>query len=367
MPDVDVAILGAGCAGLSLAMRLAGGGLSVRLIDPRTGYENDRTWSFWRTAPHPWEAFVRQSWQRWSVAGPTATVERQSHRIRYQTLEARSVYDAALARIDADPLLQLDLGVSAQDVQQRGAESFVDTSDGGFSAASVIDTRPPKHIPTMSQVFIGQEIATSKSVFDTDVVHLMHFRSGYSDGVDFLYILPFAPNRALVEVTSFARTAPSRKVMSDWLDTEIASLDAGGHDVLRAEAGCLPMEVGYRAKPTAGIVHMGLAGGAARPATGYAFQRIQAQADQIATQLISGQTPTPPRDGMILQTMDAIFLRVLASRPHQGPAYFQALFDRVEAEKLERFLSGSTRTDDRLAVITALPPVPFLAAAAGLA
>ena len=195
----------------------------------------------------------------------------------------------------------------------------------------------------------------------------MHFRRGHSDGVDFLYVLPFAVDRALVEVTSFARTAPSRAAMQAWLDAEIDALEPGGHDVVRTEAGALPMEVGFRAAAQPGTVHMGLAGGAARPATGYAFQRIQAQADTLAGHLIAGRPPVLPRDGAALAWMDAIFLKVLATWPARGPALFEALFGRVGPDRLERFLSGSTRADDRLAVITALPPRPFLAAATGLA
>ena len=40
--DTDVAILGGGCAGLSLAVRLATSGLRVTVIEPRLGYGDDR-------------------------------------------------------------------------------------------------------------------------------------------------------------------------------------------------------------------------------------------------------------------------------------------------------------------------------------
>ena len=40
--DTDVAILGCGCAGLSLAVRLAGSGLRVTLVEPRLEYKDDR-------------------------------------------------------------------------------------------------------------------------------------------------------------------------------------------------------------------------------------------------------------------------------------------------------------------------------------
>ncbi|MFQ3248021.1 MAG: lycopene beta-cyclase, partial [Arenicella sp.] len=43
-PDVDVAILGGGCAGLSLAVRLASSNFLVKVIEPREDYVDDRTW-----------------------------------------------------------------------------------------------------------------------------------------------------------------------------------------------------------------------------------------------------------------------------------------------------------------------------------
>ncbi len=47
---VDLLILGGGCAGLSLASRLAEFGKDapkVLIIEQRESYTNDRTWCFW--------------------------------------------------------------------------------------------------------------------------------------------------------------------------------------------------------------------------------------------------------------------------------------------------------------------------------
>jgi lycopene beta-cyclase len=62
--------------------------------------------------------------------------------------------------------------------------------------------------------------------------------------------------------------------------------------------------------------------------------------------------------------MDRVFLQVLATAPKSGPALFEALFRNVSADRLERFLSGSTHPVDRLSVMASLPPLPFLRAAA---
>ena len=48
----DLVILGGGCAGLSLAMRLAKLGEQCPqtiIVEPRERYVNDRTWGFWGT------------------------------------------------------------------------------------------------------------------------------------------------------------------------------------------------------------------------------------------------------------------------------------------------------------------------------
>ena len=362
--DVDVAILGGGCAGLSLAARLTRTRLSVRVIEPRTHYVNDRTWSFWRTASDPFEDCIRAEWRAWSVFGPHGETRRQSQGLRYQTLNADSFYNRALAMIDDDPSSAISLGVAAGTVRRADQVWHVDTDAGAFTATTLVDTRPRKQIPRYGQFFVGREIRTSRPVFDPAVVHLMTFRPSQDGGVNFVYILPFARDQALVEVTTFAATAPDRNALIRWLDDEIALLEPGDVETLRHEGGALPMQVGFGHERPDGIVRMGLGGGAARPSTGYAFARIQAQADNVVAALVSGEVPDTQLDGGMTRFMDRVFLQVLATAPDSAPALFECLFRSSREDHLERFLSGSTRTVDRLSVMASLPTLPFLRAAA---
>lgn len=80
--DTDIAILGGGCAGLSVAVRLAAAARSIRIIEPRKTYTDDRAWSFWRTGPDPFEDCVRASWTKWDVTGPGGLVQRGSDTLR---------------------------------------------------------------------------------------------------------------------------------------------------------------------------------------------------------------------------------------------------------------------------------------------
>lgn len=362
-PDVDIAILGGGCAGLSLAARLASEGQSLCVIEPRERYTDDRAWSFWRTAPDPFQDCVRASWTHWDVTGPGGLVARGSSRLRYETVAAGPFYERAQSMIADSQSAELVLAASAGEVRKIASGHQVDTDVGTLSARHVVDTRSPRRIPTYGQFFLGREIHTERPVFDAHRVHLMQFRKGYSQGVDFVYTLPFAPDRALVEVTSFAPESPGADAFAAWLDAEIADLDPGDVEVLREESGALPMEVGFAEPDDDSVINMGLRGGAARPSTGYAFARIQAQADHVAGALMNGTTPRPALDGPATRFMDRVFLQVIQTMPDRGPALFESLFRNAPPDRLERFLSGSTRPIDRLSVMTSLPTMPFLLAA----
>ncbi|WP_349291181.1 lycopene cyclase family protein [Loktanella sp. SALINAS62] len=363
-PDVDVAILGGGCAGLSLAARLAHSKLSVRVIEPRAVYTDDRAWSFWRTRPDPFEGCVRKQWASWTVEGVAGKVMRTSSQMRYQTVSAGAFYDHASEMIEDGDGNALSMGVKARAVTRTGSGWLVDTDAGALTAAAVVDTRPPNRIPAYGQFFLGHEIETERPVFDPDTVQLMHFRPARSAGVDFVYILPFSAHRALIEVTSFAPHNPGSVVFKKWLEEEVAVLDPGKTKTIRTESGALPMEVGFADTVPDGIIRMGLGGGAARPSTGYAFSRIQMQADRVANALINGGPLAMGLDGPMTRFMDRVFLQVLRSKPDRGPALFQTLFRNAPRDRLERFLSGSTRTADRASVMASLPPLPFLHAAA---
>ncbi len=362
-PDVDIAILGGGCAGLSVAVRLAAAGRNLCVIEPRKVYVEDRAWSFWRTARDPFEDCVRRSWQSWDVHGPGGPVRRSSNRLRYQSVGAGAFYQRAQSVLDDHPQTALSLGTSVRDAIRTANGWQVETDAGTLSARRLIDTRPPRRRPGYGQFFLGREIRTERPVFDPDTVQLMHFRPARSTGVDFVYVLPYARDLALVEVTSFAPCAPDQEVFDTWLCQEIAALEPGHHEVLREERGALPMEVGFRDPVSDGRIRMGLGGGAARPSTGYAFTRIQRQADLVAHALDRGCEVPTALDGPFSRFMDCVFLQVIRTMPDKAPAIFESLFRNTASDRLEHFLSGSIHPVDRLSVMTSLPTLPFLRAA----
>jgi len=366
-PDVDVAVLGGGCSGLSLAFRLAGTAVSVRIVEPRESYVADRVWSFWRTRPDPFEDCVIGRWARWSASARGRHIVRSSQTLSYESVSSGLFYRKCVARIDAVPNVRLDLGRRVRSVRPGPTGFRVETDAGGFCARHVVDTRPLETSPSYAQTFIGYEIETAGDVFDAETVELMSFDTPFGDHIPFTYVLPFARDRALIEATVFGPPGLCPDDVRMRLDSAVRTrLRHKEHRVLREEAGSIPMDGTHSRPAERGMLPLGVRGGAARPSTGYAFARIQETADMAADALLSGSpAAAADLDGPVTRHMDRLFLKVLQRHPRRAPDLFADMFEHAPPDRLERFLSGSTTLADRLATVAALPPGLFIKTALG--
>ncbi len=369
--DLDLVVLGGGCAGLSLAQRLAeqpGRCRQVMVLESRSAYSNDRSWCFWRLGPHRYEALVRRSWSRVAVRSTSSAVHVTCAHTPYQMLEAGAFYDHACEAIAANDAVRLQTGVAVAGPPRPVPGGWrVETSAGALTAAQVIDTRPPS-APRLGgaalwQSFLGQEVVCERPVFDPSCVELMDFAPDSPGAVAFTYVLPLSSDRALIETTLFDPQPRGPADLARRQQQAVQRRCGNAHThVVRTEAGILPM--GTTRPATAlgpGHLSAGLMSGAARPATGYAFQRIQRWADGCGDALRRGQAAighTP--DPMLTRWMDRLFLDVLRTHPERGPELFTGLFERTATPRIVRFLSDRATFMDRVAVAASLPTGLFL-------
>lgn len=370
MPDVDLAIIGGGCAGLSLAMRLARHPKGVPrtvIIEPRERYANDRTWAFWDDGPalEGLADMVARRWHRWQVSAGDMTAIHQSDR-PYVAIASSRFYRVAREIIEGNDKVSLCLGTRAQTLITKNDHVEVETSSGLVRAAWVVDTRPPSFgqigQAPLVQVFSGAEVKTECPVFDATTVGLMTDMSVDKDGFVFTYTLPYSPTHGLVEVTRFAADPLAMANLDDDLAAAIDRLPAAV-TVGRRERGVLPMGLPLSppAHRSSRIVHGGAGAGACRPATGYAFLRIQRWAVACADRIRAGGPPLAhPADPGWMRFMDLLFLRVIRHQPDLAPELFLALAQTVPPERFARFLSDEASPIDIARVISTLPPAPFL-------
>ncbi|WKE73584.1 lycopene cyclase family protein [Streptomyces sp. WP-1] len=383
MPDTDVAVLGAGAAGLSLAHRLAGSvpGLrtpSVVLVDAPPGplRPPPRTWCYWTAGGGRFDAAVRAEWQRLRVrprAG--APVEGDIAPLRYRMIRSDD-FERLVRRDLARSTNVRRLEATVETVEDVRGGAHVHLRDSGglghvLSARFVFDSRPPGSLPaartTLLQHFHGWFVRTARPVFDPSVVELMDFRTPQPDhGLSFGYVLPTGPCEALVEYTEFS----GRSLTPDRYEAAVRHyadevLRLGERLVLATETGLIPMTDAPIPRQTgARVFRIGAAGGATRPATGYTFAGLQRQTRAVADALRRGRFPLPPAaHSARSRAMDAVLLRALDSGRADGPELFSRLFARVPMARLLRFLDGDTRLHEDLAIGLHAPVAPMLRSA----
>ena len=372
----DLIILGGGCAGLSLAARLAASsstGFTTLVVESRDHYKNDRTWCFWGGKLSSGEHAVARQWNTMRLTSGAQTVLVDCGQTPYQMLPAEAFYGAAISAISKAQHINLKVGTAVLEAPRKIDENWcVATSAGVFSGRMVVDTRPqqtPKPDGALLwQSFYGQEIECDRPVFDASCLDLMNFLPVDSSGIPFIYVLPISATRALVEVTVFGVNPLLPEDLALKLEAAVAQrVGDASFRMLRSEHGILPM--GLRAlpeNPDRSYVRAGLMAGGARASTGYAFQRIQRWADACAKSVMAGFLPIRHRpDAAVLHAMDHLFLKVLRANPERAGALFCALFARADAARLIRFLSGEGNWLDYAAVVAALPPWPFISSLVG--
>lgn len=368
MKSTKLLIIGGGCAGLSLARRLAESSVSCPtiVIEPRTEYVDDRTWCFWGSQKQGIGDMPLHAWSWIGLSNGKAKVRRSVAETPYQMLKSIDFYGQAVNRIAAGSNVELRLGTSAHSTQASVSGGWeTETSDGPIWSEFVIDTRPhrdPTADPLLWQSFVGYEIECPLASFDAETAELMQFQPAGPTSIDFVYVLPTSSTRALIEFTRISTCCAGTAELTRNLLDQIERL-CGGHPhmIIRKEQGSIPM--GLPAAPTVPttLVRVGVTAGSARASSGYTFGRIQRWAEACSQTLLAGGAPIGPLpDSRLLMFMDAIFLRVLKRHPELGPDLFIAMFQRVPSARLLRFLTDCPSSLDALCLIAALPKWPFL-------
>jgi lycopene beta-cyclase len=241
-----------------------------------------------------------------------------------------------------------------------------------FTARYAFDSRPPTIEPQpgkyryLLQHFVGWEIETTHSVFDPAVMEFMDFRGVQHHEARFIYVLPFGPRRALVEYTLFSaqplNKAEYEACIVDYLQDRL-KLAAGQYRIIAEEVGAIPMtDHPLPTRNGACIINLGTRAGRAKPSTGYAFRRIQAQSARLVAALAAtGQPPADATgDRWQFRLFDTLLLDIMQRRGETTRDIFQQLFERNPVGRIFRFLDEKTTWADNLRVMNSVAPGPFM-------
>ena len=191
MKDFDYIIIGGGCAGLSLAYELDAKNKlkdkTLAIIETRSDYKRDKTWSFWKVMDHNFEDCVIKSWDNFSVNTETGHHEVKNKDYPYQTIDSGLFYEKILKQISLN----------------KNIKFYKNTENLNIQNSIIFNSIPPKSNSELNlwQHFKGVEIKTEKNIFDDEIFNLMDFNCDQKNDVHFFYTLPFSKNKALIETT----------------------------------------------------------------------------------------------------------------------------------------------------------------------
>ena len=369
----DLVILGGGCGGLSLASKLSEYGEKapkVLIIEKRTNYTNDRTWCFWDIDHPEYQSLVSQSWSTFELANQQRVHHFDCSQHKYLMLESQHFYEAAIKEIGANPKIQLMLGQEVLSAPIKSPSGWlIKTSHTEYSSKFVVDTRPPKNLnhgdSVLWQSFVGYEIQTQADYFSPEKMVLMDFDPTFKNGLAFIYILPTTGKKALIEYTVFSEHIMNHQELSTRLKESIKQkIGSCPYELLRVEHGTLPMgnKLADQNKDP-NYLYAGLFAGAARPSSGYAFQRIQGWAEKCAQSILTQNSMCGfPKEKRLQSFMDGLFLEVIKKNPAMAASLFEDLFTRCDLKTVVKFMSDKASLREYFLIIRSLPPLPFIKA-----
>ena len=396
---VDYLFVGRGASAALTARALEGAGLlagrRVLFVDPDPKSRNDKTFCFWAEDTEPVVAdlvdLIGHSWEK-ARGGREPLVSIAP--MRYHQINSLDLYEDLSRRMAANGWELRAEAVESVGADDQGAYAVCGSEK--VRARWVLDSRPPQRDlaqPDLAQSFYGWVVETDFPWQSDAGVTLMDLEVRQDGATQFVYMLPYAENRVLVELTRFgtaileAELAEQR--LRDYLKAALP--DQAAYRIVHREQGIIPMSE-HRSErrsalserhPLHGVVPIGTRNNALKPSTGYAFKTMHQQARDLASHLaaqaadnpIQADNPTqadnltqaakpwiPPRQNPRYAFLDGLLLYILRRRPHQGKAIFEQLFAGTRLPSVLRFMDEKSTWQDDLRMLMHLPWKPFLVA-----
>jgi lycopene beta-cyclase len=366
----DLIIAGGGLAGTLAAYRLRQLHPSARVLLLEEGVRlgGDHTWSFHDTdiaaEARGWTApFVAHRWPQQQVRFPKYTRMLSSG---YNTIFSESLHRTALSLLGESVRFQAA-------VRAIGPHRVELASGETMHATCVIDARGlgrANGLILAYQKFVGLEVRFEHPHGQPYPI-IMDATAAQRDGYRFVYTLPYAGDRMLIEDTYYSDAPDLDMPALEVCCREYATARGWSiAEVLRVEKGVLPVVLGgsaeaILAQKPAGVPAIGVRGGFFHHTTSYSFPFAVRAAGIIASASpLTSETLDPLLgDWAHRHWRQQRFFRRLnrmlfwAAKPSQRYRVLERFYELGEP-LIGRFYSSSLTHADKARILLGRPPVP---------
>jgi len=352
MKEFDYIIIGGGCAGLSLAYELEINdklkNKTLAIVEPRTEYKRDKTWSFWRVIPHNFDDCIKKSWKNFTINIPKKTNHLECSSFPYQSIDSGLFYEKINNKLR----------------ENKNIYIFKDINEINSKNSLIFNSVPwiKKDHLNLWQHFCGVEIETQNNFFDDEIFNLMDFDCDQRESVHFFYTLPYSKTKALIETTWLSKmNDSSQKDYDNQIKNYLENhLKLKNYKITYKEQGAIPLFYPTN-KETKNKINIGTAGGMTRLSTGYTFLNIQEHSKYICKNIENISKTKRFSLGKKYKFLDDIFLRVLRKHPEKMPDIFFKMF-KSSPKTVIKFLSNKSNFFEDLSIISKMPKITFIKA-----
>jgi lycopene beta-cyclase len=218
--------------------------------------------------------------------------------------------------------------------------------------------------PVLQQHFLGWFITTKEPVFNPEEATFMDFSVPQKGNTRFMYVLPNSTTEALVEYTLFSEHLLEKNEYEEALKKYLQEkYNSTEFIISETEFGSIPMTCYPFHKHNSNTVfHIGIAGGWAKPSTGFTFYNTSRQIKALVTHLKQEKPLDTFHKKSRFGFYDSLLLDILYRENHLGQSIFESLFAKRKASLILKFLGNDTHLGEELQIVTAPKPWPFLKA-----
>lgn len=350
-----------GCANSLILLELHRNGLllgkSIVVYEPAQKIANDRTFCFW-LEPAVLETtgldqLVSHSWSRVKCnEAPPQLLEGK----RYYYLRSDALYTHTTALLS-----QYNVTFHRQTLQGFPNELAHFIFD---SRSPQFDLNTPLAVE-LTQSFFGWLVKTDKPIFDSEVFTMMDFSIVQNGHTQFLYVLPFDAQQALIEPTRFGHELMTEQEATGIIENYLEQYHTR-YQIIEKEQGSIPMCSAALQNQNLPLnwFRTGAGGGQLKPSTGYSFVRSLTDAQHIVQSIRSKEKKFRRRKSPVrFAYYDRLLLQIIGHSPARGKQIFTQLFQHNRATKVLSFLDEKSTLLEEVRLMSSLPIALFLGAA----
>ncbi|MDZ7878944.1 MAG: lycopene cyclase family protein [Saprospiraceae bacterium] len=366
--EFDIAVVGSGCAGFQLLHELS---LQPDWKHQKVALFSDeqalqRSWCFWAKGEQALQHLITKSWQNVTFKSANFSKTENIAPYKYHYIAGETFFNFFKSDFMPKQSNVEVISMAVQHINKNDTGFYVMGKEGKSKAqhvfSSLLANNNGKARFHLWQHFQGWFVKTDTPTFDDSSVVLMDFSIPQSNDVRFVYILPFSPYEALVEMTVFSAAVYADATYQDVLTSYMNdNYPAATFTIEATEKGQIPMtDAPFSRLGTAGEVLIGSAAGMIKASTGYAFKRIGRDCAQLAANFKAKKGFEWLTSKRRFKFYDRLLLGILTEEPTKGSVIFSRLFQKMPIQTVLRFLDEETNLWEELKIFAQLPYLPFL-------